>query len=536
MTTAGRVAADVGLRTAGADDVAAMAEVFVQAWRSGYRGVVPDDIIDALEPSGVAGDLAAGLDNPRLTTVLAVDTDGNPVGFTRFGEDAEQADGAYLAALYVHPAAGGLGVGRALLRHALDAMPGRDVRLWVFEANSRARDVYERAGFRREGPRRTDPRWRAPQVLMRRPAHNRPRPLPPLPDLELPPIDGLSTAVVRRPLRRPFRTALRTVRALSAIEVSLHTPSRVPGVGTTVATPAITGDTEESVLAALHGPVTQALRRGPRTLAEALDAVGAAAAGVPSARAAADLALHHLAAGHAGLVGSGEAVSGDAVSGDAAEAGWLPALLGNAAAPVRSDLTVGVDSPSAMAAAAREAVTEGFGTLKLKLADPETDVQRVADVHAALGGADRTALLRVDANQAWSPADAVRVLDRIAALGIDLELVEQPVRADDIAGLARVRQASPWPVLADESVFTAEDVRRVADASAADLVNLKLLKCGGLGPARDVVAACAETGLGLVVGCMLEPAEGVAAARHLAAAAAEGPMAHDLDAGWWAAM
>lgn len=546
MTAAGRVAADVGLRTADAGDLAAMAEVFVHAWRSGYRGVVPDEVIDAMEPSGVAEDLAAGLDNPRLATVLAVGADGNPVGFTRFGEDAEHADGAYLAALYVHPAAGGLGVGRALLRHALDAMPGRDVRLWVFEANSRARDVYERAGFRLEGPRRIDPRWRTPQVLMRRPARNRPRPLPPLPDLELPPVDGLSTAVVRRPLRRPFRTALRTVRALSAIEVSLHTSSGIRAVGTTVATPAITGDTEESILAALHGPITRALRRGPRTLAEAVDALGAAAAGVPSARAAADLALHHLAAGYAGLGGSGEpgsegaasggAASGGAASGDPAEAGWLPALLGNAAAPVRSDLTVSVDSPAAMAAAALEAVAEGFDTLKLKLADPEADVQRVAAVHAALGGGDRATVLRVDANQAWSPADAVRVLDGIAALGIDLELVEQPVRADDLAGLAAVRRASPWPVLADESVFTAEDVRRVADASAADLVNLKLLKCGGLGPARDVVAACAETGLGLVVGCMLEPAEGVAAARHLAAAATEGPMAHDLDAGWWAAV
>lgn len=531
MTTAGRVAADVGLRTAGADDLAAMADVFVHAWRSGYRGIVPDTVIDAMETSGVARDLAVGLDDARLTTVVAVDTDGTPVGFTRFGEDAEHADGSYLAALYVHPAAGGLGIGRVLLHHALDAMPGRDVRLWVFEANARARDVYERAGFRLEGPRRTDPRWRTPQVLMRRPARNRPRPLPPLPDLELPPVHRLSTALVRRPLRRPFRTALRTVHALSAIEVTLHTPAGVQAIGTTVATPAITGDTEESILAALHGPITRALRRGPRTLAEALDAIVAAAPGVPSARAAADLALHHLAAGHAGLGGSGHRASPEP-----ADAGWLPDLLGNRAVPVRSDLTVSVDSPSAMAAAALEAVAEGFGTLKLKLADPEMDVRRVAAVHAALGGPDRATVLRVDANQAWSPADAVRVLDGIATLGIELELVEQPVRADDIVGLARVRAASPWPVLADESVFTAEDVRRVADASAADLVNLKLLKCGGLGPARDVVAACAETGLGLIVGCMLEPTEGVAAARHLAAATADGPMAHDLDAGWWAAV
>jgi L-alanine-DL-glutamate epimerase-like enolase superfamily enzyme len=87
--------------------------------------------------------------------------------------------------------------------------------------------------------------------------------------------------------------------------------------------------------------------------------------------------------------------------------------------------------------------------------------------------------------------------------------------------------------MADESVFTADDVRRIADARAADLVNVKLLKCGGLHPARALVGACADTGLGLLVGCMLEPEEGVAAAAALASVASAGPLAHDLDAPWW---
>ncbi|WTW92029.1 GNAT family N-acetyltransferase [Streptomycetaceae bacterium NBC_01309] len=525
-----RAAAEPGLRGATGDDLPAMAEIFVQSWLGAYGGIVPDDVLDALRPASVAADLAVGLDDPRLTTVMALDTAGKPVGFARFGDDpADRGNGAdavggYLAALYMHPAATGLGVGRRLLRHALDAMPGRPVRLWVFEANSRARALYEKAGFRAEGPRGIDPRWRTPQIRMRRPARNEPRPLPPIPDVVLPSVRAVSTTTIRRPLRRPFRTALRTVRTLSAVEVVLHTADGATATGTTVATPAITGDTADGILDALHGPLTQALRGGPRTLAAALRAVEAAAPGVPSARAAADLALHHLATGPSGARRS----ELPAFSG-------LPDLLGKAALPVRSDLTISVDTPAAMAAAAREGVGAGFDTLKLKLADPDLDVRRVTEVHAELGGAERRTVLRVDANQAWTPDEAIRVLDRIAALGIDLELVEQPTPAADIAGLARVRRNSPWPILADESVFTADDVRRVADASAADLVNLKLLKCGGLGPARDVVAACAESGLGLIVGCMLEPAEGVTAARHLAAAAAAGPLAHDLDAGWWTA-
>lgn len=157
-------------RQAVTGDLPGMAEVFVAAWRAGYRGVVPDEVIDALDAGTVATDLAAGLSAPGLTTVLALDGTGRPVGFVRYGDDADHPGGGYLAALYVHPAASGAGVGRGLLRHAIDAMPGVDVRLWVFADNDRARTLYERAGFRPEGGRLVDPRWRTPQVRYLRPA------------------------------------------------------------------------------------------------------------------------------------------------------------------------------------------------------------------------------------------------------------------------------------------------------------------------------------------------------------------------------
>lgn len=291
-----------------------------------------------------------------------------------------------------------------------------------------------------------------------------------------------------------------------------------------MAIPAITGETDASITAAVRGPLTGCLtgrtdgRAGSLTLADAVVAVEQALPGNASARAGVDLALHDLAASCLGV-----------------DLGQL--LDGGPSDEVASDLTVSVDQPAAVAQAAVRALAEGFGTVKLKLADPEFDVARVRAVRDALarapGGAD--VVLRVDANQAWALEQAVRVLDRIAALGISLELVEQPVAAADLAGMAWVRERSPYPVVADESAFTAADVDRVADAGAADAVVVKLLKCGGLGPARAVIAACAQTGLGVLVGCMLEPAEGVAAARALAAAATVGDSAHDLDAGWWVA-
>lgn len=160
----------IAYREAVADDLPAMADIFVAAWRAGYRGVVPDEVIDALNADTIATDLAARLNDPRLKTVLAVDTTGRPVGFVRYGDDVDHPGEGYLAALYVHPAASGAGVGRGLLYRAIDAMPGVDVRLWVFEDNDRARALYERAGFRPEGARLTDPRWRTPQARYLRPA------------------------------------------------------------------------------------------------------------------------------------------------------------------------------------------------------------------------------------------------------------------------------------------------------------------------------------------------------------------------------
>jgi ribosomal protein S18 acetylase RimI-like enzyme len=148
------------LRPATGTDRDAIAAVFLAAWRGGYRGLVPDEVIDAWTPATVRAELAGGAG----TDVVALDDAGAVAGFVRY-----QPESGYLASLYVAPNAAGRGLGRALLAYALDAMPGRDVVLWVFEANDRARTLYERAGFHPDGTSLTDPRWRTPQIRMRRP-------------------------------------------------------------------------------------------------------------------------------------------------------------------------------------------------------------------------------------------------------------------------------------------------------------------------------------------------------------------------------
>jgi ribosomal protein S18 acetylase RimI-like enzyme len=171
------------VRPATEADAPALADVFLAAWRSGYRGVVPDDVIEGLDAAELTATLARRLHTVGQHTVAAVDDRDRPIGFAGYGADDEHPGGGYLASLYVHPSAGRAGVGRRLLRHALDEMSDVDVRLWVFEGNAAARRLYEREGFRPDGGRLTDARWRTPQIRYRRPARNRARPLPPVPDI-----------------------------------------------------------------------------------------------------------------------------------------------------------------------------------------------------------------------------------------------------------------------------------------------------------------------------------------------------------------
>lgn len=189
----------------------------------------------------------------------------------------------------------------------------------------------------------------------------------------------------------------------------------------------------------------------------------------------------------------------------------LAALFGGTPAPVETDLTIPIVEPDAARETARGAVDRGFDHLKVKTgSDVIADVERVAAVREGAPGTE----IKVDANQGWTPAETVRFADDCADRGIDLALIEQPVRADDVAGLARTRDVVSVPIAADEAVFTPADAIRIVREDAADVINLKLGKSGLLG-ARDIVAVAEAANLELMIGCMLESAIGIHAAAHI---------------------
>ncbi|WP_336337824.1 dipeptide epimerase [Haloarcula brevis] len=169
--------------------------------------------------------------------------------------------------------------------------------------------------------------------------------------------------------------------------------------------------------------------------------------------------------------------------------------------------TVGIDSPERMAEKAERAADDGFGHLKVKLGTDD-DRARLDAVRDAAPDAE----VRVDANAAWTADEAIDKAAWLADAGVTM--LEQPVAADDIDGLRRVTGATDIPVAADESCLTAADVPRVADA--CDVVNAKLLKCGGLRPAMRLLDAATAHSLDLMLGCMVESNASIAAAVHLA--------------------
>jgi muconate cycloisomerase len=154
--------------------------------------------------------------------------------------------------------------------------------------------------------------------------------------------------------------------------------------------------------------------------------------------------------------------------------------------------------------------------IKIGAQAPEQDLVRLSRLAEALNGRAR---LIVDANQAWDEPTAVRCLPALAELGV--ALVEQPLPASNIAGMARLRSRATVPLMADESVFSASDMAVVAQTAAADVVSLKLVKHGGLLNTRKVAAVAEAAGIGLYGGCLLESSIGAAAHLHVFASLRE---------------
>lgn len=213
-----------------------------------------------------------------------------------------------------------------------------------------------------------------------------------------------------------------------------------------------------------------------------------------SARCAISAALHDLAARRLGLPV------------------WRLWGLDAKAAP-RSSFTIGL-APDAATLRARVQEAAPYPILKIKLGSSwDREVLRIVRQEAP------QATLRVDANCAWTPKQALGMLDVLNEVGVDM--LEQPLPPHDLAGLRFVRERANMPVVADESCLVASDIPKLE--GVVDGVNIKLAKCGSLREAMRMIAVARAHGMRVMCGCMIETTLGIAAAAHFS------PLLDDAD-------
>ncbi len=177
-----------------------------------------------------------------------------------------------------------------------------------------------------------------------------------------------------------------------------------------------------------------------------------------------------------------------------------------------TDITIGIEHEHETVRRAEAHRENGFKALKLKVGlDLENDVRRMVAVRDAVGPGME---MRVDANQGYSVEQAVVFCEEMHTLGV--ALVEQPVDADDYAGLKAVKDRSPVPIMADECLRSVADARKVAADGAADIINIKLMKSGGIFPALEIDQIARDAGMSTMIGCMGEIQQSIAAGLHFA--------------------
>jgi len=294
--------------------------------------------------------------------------------------------------------------------------------------------------------------------------------------------------------REPFRIAPGASTESHNTVVKILTDYEVVGWGESSPSQRVTGENPETVVEALDKIVPKLIGMCPLRIEQDIELMDSIVEGNPSAKAAVDMALHDIL----GKTGRKP----------------LFMLMGGYRTEVLTDITLGIKSPKEMAKDAVRAVNKGFKALKVKVGvNPTEDFERIKLIRKAVGD---NIDVRLDANQGWTPKQAIEVLNKIEKFNI--QFAEQPVPAEDLKGLVKVRKNSPIPIMADESVHSPEDALRLIMAEAVDLINIKLMKCGGILKGRKIADVAEAAGIPCMIGCMGESEIGIAAGAHLAAA------------------
>jgi L-alanine-DL-glutamate epimerase-like enolase superfamily enzyme len=308
-------------------------------------------------------------------------------------------------------------------------------------------------------------------------------------------ITGLDAWKVPLELSEPYSIAYETVESATNVFLRIETNRGVEGYGCAAPDPVVTGENSDTVHRVLMEIVLPLVRGSdPLRSALLLQRLANPLKEHPSALAAVDMALHDILGKAAGLP--------------------LWKLLGGFRDRIPTSVTIGILPVDETVERARAWVGQGYKHLKIKGGiQVGEDAEKVIKVREAVG---EKIGLRFDANQGYTPEQALEFVERTRPARLDL--LEQPTPRGQPDLMGRVAREVPIPVMADESLMTLRDAFRLAKREMADMVNVKLMKVGGIAAALQINAVARSAGLEVMVGCMDECGLGIAAGLHFALA------------------
>ncbi|WP_319559177.1 dipeptide epimerase [Marispirochaeta sp.] len=306
-------------------------------------------------------------------------------------------------------------------------------------------------------------------------------------------ITGVSTLGLSIPLKHPYHIAYQDIIEAKVLFLRVRTRDGIDGFGCASPEEAITGENFAAAKELLAGAVRDTLKgQDPLRRGLIIDRLAELTSGFPSVRGAVDMALLDILGKKARLPV------------------WQ--LYGGYRRSIETSITLGIAPLDETLTLAKELTQRGFRVLKLKGGlSVEEDAEKLNRLRELTGP---EAVLRFDANQGYSVSEALRLLELAAPA--EIEILEQPTPRKSPTLLGHVTQLLAVPVMADESLQSLHEAFHLAREELVDMMNIKLTKVGGFTAARRIDAVAQAAGIESMVGCMDEPALGVAAGLHFA--------------------
>ena len=297
-------------------------------------------------------------------------------------------------------------------------------------------------------------------------------------------------------LKEPFTIANETVEFGENVFLKIETDSDFIGWG--CATPdSVTGETIETVLTCFHEKMKNLLiGQDPLRVHYLNELIEEKIRGNQSLKAGINMGFYDILGKKANLP--------------------LFKLLGGYRSKIETSVTIGINPIDAMVEQAKDYLNKGFTCLKIKCGmDINQDIETVLAIRNAVGPDIK---IRLDANEGYTLENALRVVETLEKLGADIEILEQPTPAKYLYALKEITSQCPVPIMADETALTLRDSLKAIKMEIADMINIKLMKIGGITNAikANTFAEIAE--IPVMVGCMNESMAAMAASVHFACA------------------